>query len=131
MGERERFPALAGSEVFFDGPGGSQTPAEVIDALLAHPTADERTADTRAPAPLVGVRERVATFDADIQRIGQSGKAYIQFPAPLPAGELVQGSDVFGPVPRILAAVASGPAARVSGASRRLGPGIAVVQARL
>jgi cysteine desulfurase family protein (TIGR01976 family) len=33
---RERFPALAGTEVFFDGPGGSQTPAEVIDAMVAY-----------------------------------------------------------------------------------------------
>ena len=33
---RERFPALAGTEVFFDGPGGSQTPAEVIDATVAY-----------------------------------------------------------------------------------------------
>jgi cysteine desulfurase family protein (TIGR01976 family) len=30
---RERFPALAGDAVFFDGPGGSQTPQEVIDAV--------------------------------------------------------------------------------------------------
>ena len=33
---RERFPALAGNEVFFDGPGGSQAPAEVIDAMVAY-----------------------------------------------------------------------------------------------
>jgi cysteine desulfurase family protein (TIGR01976 family) len=30
---RERFPALAGDAVFFDGPGGSQTPQEVLDAV--------------------------------------------------------------------------------------------------
>jgi cysteine desulfurase family protein (TIGR01976 family) len=30
---RERFPALAGDAVFFDGPGGSQTPREVMDAV--------------------------------------------------------------------------------------------------
>lgn len=30
---RERFPALAGDVVFFDGPGGSQTPQEVLDAV--------------------------------------------------------------------------------------------------
>ena len=29
-------PALAGREVFFDGPGGSQAPAEVIDAMVAY-----------------------------------------------------------------------------------------------
>ncbi len=33
---RERFPALAGNEVFFDGPGGSQMPAEVIDAMVTY-----------------------------------------------------------------------------------------------
>ena len=30
---RERFPALASDAVFLDGPGGSQTPAEVIEAV--------------------------------------------------------------------------------------------------
>jgi cysteine desulfurase family protein (TIGR01976 family) len=30
---RERFPALGGDALFFDGPGGSQTPQEVIDAV--------------------------------------------------------------------------------------------------
>ena len=30
---RERVPALAGDAVFFDGPGGSQTPQEVLDAV--------------------------------------------------------------------------------------------------
>jgi cysteine desulfurase family protein (TIGR01976 family) len=30
---RERFPALAGDALFFDGPGGSQTPQEVLDAV--------------------------------------------------------------------------------------------------
>ena len=30
---RERFPALAGDDVFLDGPGGSQTPQEVLDAV--------------------------------------------------------------------------------------------------
>ena len=30
---RERFPALGGDAVFFDGPGGSQTPQEVLDAV--------------------------------------------------------------------------------------------------
>jgi cysteine desulfurase family protein (TIGR01976 family) len=33
---RERFPALAGTDVFFDGPGGSQAPAEVIEAMVAY-----------------------------------------------------------------------------------------------
>jgi cysteine desulfurase family protein (TIGR01976 family) len=30
---RDRFPALAGEAVFLDGPGGSQTPQEVMDAM--------------------------------------------------------------------------------------------------
>jgi cysteine desulfurase family protein (TIGR01976 family) len=30
---RERFPALRGDALFFDGPGGSQTPQEVLDAV--------------------------------------------------------------------------------------------------
>jgi cysteine desulfurase family protein (TIGR01976 family) len=33
---RERFPALADGDAFFDGPGGSQMPAEVIDAMVAY-----------------------------------------------------------------------------------------------
>jgi cysteine desulfurase family protein (TIGR01976 family) len=32
---RERFPALASPDVFLDGPGGSQTPQEVLDAVAA------------------------------------------------------------------------------------------------
>lgn len=30
--------------------------------------------------------DRVASFDTDLQRLGESGKGFIQFPAPLPAG---------------------------------------------
>ena len=30
---RERFPALAGDAAYLDGPGGSQVPQEVIDAM--------------------------------------------------------------------------------------------------
>jgi cysteine desulfurase family protein (TIGR01976 family) len=33
---RGRFPALAGGACFFDGPGGSQAPAEVIEAMAAY-----------------------------------------------------------------------------------------------
>jgi cysteine desulfurase family protein (TIGR01976 family) len=33
---RARFPALASGAAFFDGPGGSQTPREVIDAMSAY-----------------------------------------------------------------------------------------------
>jgi cysteine desulfurase family protein (TIGR01976 family) len=33
---RERFPALASRAVYFDGPGGSQIPQEVIDAMVAY-----------------------------------------------------------------------------------------------
>jgi cysteine desulfurase family protein (TIGR01976 family) len=33
---RERFPALAGGAAFLDGPGGSQCPREVIDAVGGH-----------------------------------------------------------------------------------------------
>ena len=32
---RARFPALAGGAAYFDGPGGSQVPQEVIDAVDA------------------------------------------------------------------------------------------------
>jgi cysteine desulfurase family protein (TIGR01976 family) len=35
---RERFPALAGGAAFLDGPGGSQTPQEVIEAVAAYVT---------------------------------------------------------------------------------------------
>ena len=60
---RGRFPALAGTEVFFDGPGGSQTPAEVMDAMVAYlrgsnanlggafPTSAESDAVIARPAP--------------------------------------------------------------------------------
>lgn len=40
--------------------------------------------------------ERVAAFDADVQRIGEFGRAYIQFPAPLPAGFYVVRSEFDG-----------------------------------
>ncbi len=40
--------------------------------------------------------EQVAAFDAAVQRIGASGKAYIQFPAPLPAGFYVVQSEFDG-----------------------------------
>ena len=30
--------------------------------------------------------EQAITFDADLQRLPESGKSFIQFPAPLPAG---------------------------------------------
>ena len=33
---RERFPALAGAAAFLDGPGGSQAPAEVMDAVSGY-----------------------------------------------------------------------------------------------
>ena len=33
---RERFPALAGSAALFDGPGGSQAPTEVIEAVSGY-----------------------------------------------------------------------------------------------
>jgi cysteine desulfurase family protein (TIGR01976 family) len=33
---RARFPALAGDAVFLDGPGGSQAPQEVLDAMAAY-----------------------------------------------------------------------------------------------
>jgi cysteine desulfurase family protein (TIGR01976 family) len=33
---RERFPALAGRAAYLDGPGGSQCPQEVLDAMDAH-----------------------------------------------------------------------------------------------
>jgi cysteine desulfurase family protein (TIGR01976 family) len=33
---RERFPALSGGLAFFDGPGGTQTPHDVIDAIAAY-----------------------------------------------------------------------------------------------
>jgi cysteine desulfurase family protein (TIGR01976 family) len=33
---RERFPALAGGAAFLDGPGGSQAPAEVMDAVSGY-----------------------------------------------------------------------------------------------
>ena len=33
---RERFPALAGDAAFLDGPGGSQAPAEVMDAVSGY-----------------------------------------------------------------------------------------------
>jgi cysteine desulfurase family protein (TIGR01976 family) len=33
---RERFPALRGDAVFLDGPGGSQVPQEVMDAVAAY-----------------------------------------------------------------------------------------------
>jgi cysteine desulfurase family protein (TIGR01976 family) len=33
---RQRFPSLADGDVFFDGPGGSQMPAEVIEAMVAY-----------------------------------------------------------------------------------------------
>jgi selenocysteine lyase/cysteine desulfurase len=46
---RERFPALAGAEVFFDGPGGSQTPAEVIDAMVAYLRGSSWSALVRPP----------------------------------------------------------------------------------
>src|SRR5687767_11231048 len=32
---RSRFPALASGAAFFDGPGGSQVPRQVIDAMTA------------------------------------------------------------------------------------------------
>jgi cysteine desulfurase family protein (TIGR01976 family) len=33
---RERFPALAGDAAYLDGPGGSQCPSEVLDAVAGH-----------------------------------------------------------------------------------------------
>lgn len=33
---RSRFPALAGGDIFFDGPGGTQVPQAVIDAVAAY-----------------------------------------------------------------------------------------------
>jgi selenocysteine lyase/cysteine desulfurase len=33
---RSRFPALAAGGVFFDGPGGTQVPQTVIDAVAAY-----------------------------------------------------------------------------------------------
>jgi selenocysteine lyase/cysteine desulfurase len=33
---RARFPALASGNVFFDGPGGTQVPQAVIDAVAAY-----------------------------------------------------------------------------------------------
>ncbi|CAN5680784.1 cysteine desulfurase-like protein [soil metagenome] len=47
---REHFPALTGGTAYFDGPGGSQTPVEVADAIrdaLLHPLANRGTT-TRA-----------------------------------------------------------------------------------
>ena len=35
---RERFPALAGRAALFDGPGGSQAPTEVIEAVSEYLT---------------------------------------------------------------------------------------------
>ena len=32
---RSRFPALASGAAFFDGPGGSQVPQEVVDAIAS------------------------------------------------------------------------------------------------
>jgi hypothetical protein len=37
--------------------------------------------------------EQVTTFDADLQRLTESGKSFIQFPAPLPAGFYLVRSD--------------------------------------
>jgi hypothetical protein len=37
--------------------------------------------------------EQVATFDADLQRLTESGKSFIQFPAPLPAGFYLISSE--------------------------------------
>lgn len=33
---RARFPALAGDAVYLDGPGGSQAPQEVLDAIAGY-----------------------------------------------------------------------------------------------
>ncbi len=33
---RSRFPALASGAAFFDGPGGSQVPQQVIDAMTGY-----------------------------------------------------------------------------------------------
>ncbi|MGH2782969.1 MAG: aminotransferase class V-fold PLP-dependent enzyme, partial [Thermoleophilaceae bacterium] len=35
-GLRARFPALAGHDAYFDGPGGSQCPREVLDAVAGY-----------------------------------------------------------------------------------------------
>ena len=35
---RSRFPALASGAAYFDGPGGSQVPASVVEAMSAYLT---------------------------------------------------------------------------------------------
>jgi cysteine desulfurase family protein (TIGR01976 family) len=64
---RERFPALASGAAFFDGPGGSQVPQEVVDAVDA--CLRESNANlggafaTSAAADLVMDRGRAAAAD--------------------------------------------------------------------
>ena len=48
---RSRFPALASGAAFFDGPGGSQVPAAVIDAMAGYLRDLEREPGRRVPRP--------------------------------------------------------------------------------
>ncbi len=63
---RDRFPSLAGGTAYFDGPGGSQTPdvvGEAIRATLAAPLSnrgDLNAAERNADAAVAGCRAAVA-----------------------------------------------------------------------
>ncbi len=57
--------------------------------------------------------DRVAVVVAVFCAFSAGVLAVAPFTAPVPATELAQGSDVFGPLPRVLAAVASGAGALV------------------
>jgi cysteine desulfurase family protein (TIGR01976 family) len=65
---RSQFPALAAGTAYFDGPGGSQTPAVVANAVrntLVSPIANRGTvtaAERTAEATVVAAREALADF---------------------------------------------------------------------
>ncbi|MCE1177533.1 MAG: cysteine desulfurase-like protein [Micrococcales bacterium] len=63
---RAQFPSLAGGTAYFDGPGGSQTPARVAEAVattMTSPLANRGSvteAERNAEAAVVGCREALA-----------------------------------------------------------------------